>query len=458
MADDETGDDAGLRGRDWQIGTYEWRPVEGRLAWSPEMLRIYGLENAPSAAQGLSAFVHPEDRARVEAERSAALGPGVGRYSHTFGIVRPDGVVRVILDRGSIVRDPSGTARVVHGVTIDVTDEARLNDTAERRRLASEERHRTLFDAIDEGFCILEVRFDAPDGRTDYRVVEANPAFYERTGFPQAILGRWLREAAPALEEHWYEVYGRVAETREAVRFEQQSELLGRWFDVYAFPIDEPRHRHVAVLFNDISERKRHEERAQLLMHEVSHRSKNMMGLVQAIARQTARSGADDFADRFGQRLQALAAGQDLLVQNAWSTVPLADLIRSQLGHFSDLFGVRIETAGPPVSLRPDAAQAIGMAFHELATNAAKYGALSNEGGRILVGWSVERETAPEDRFLLSWLERDGPPVAEPDSRGFGTRVTTELVEASVDGEVSVVYAADGLAWRLSCPAAQVLA
>jgi two-component sensor histidine kinase len=169
------------------------------------------------------------------------------------------------------------------------------------------------------------------------------------------------------------------------------------------------------------------------------------MGLVQAIARQTARSGADDFADRFGQRLQALAAGQDLLVQNAWSTVPLADLIRSQLGHFSDLFGVRIETAGPPVSLRPDAAQAIGMAFHELATNAAKYGALSNEGGRILVGWSVERETAGGPFFCRSNATGRRLPDRQP---RFGTRVTTELVEASVDGEVSVVYA------RTACMAA----
>jgi len=183
-----------------------------------------------------------------------------------------------------------------------------------------------------------------------------------------------------------------------------------------------------------------------------------MLSLVQAIARQTAHSGAADFVDRFGIRLQALATGQDLLVQNSWRTVPIEDLIRSQLAHFSDLFGARIEIAGPPVLLKPDAAQAFGMAFHELATNAAKYGALSNDAGRVAVDWSVEPESSPADRFVLSWLERDGPPVAEPMSRGFGSRVTTELVEASVDGEVSVDYAVSGLAWRLSCPAAQVLA
>jgi two-component sensor histidine kinase len=98
------------------------------------------------------------------------------------------------------------------------------------------------------------------------------------------------------------------------------------------------------------------------------------------------------------------------------------------------------------------------MAFHELATNAAKYGALSNESGRIAVGWSIEPDAPAAACFLLSWVERDGPPVNEPDSIGFGSRVTVEMVEASLGGAVSVEFAASGLAWRLTCPAAQVLA
>ena len=449
--------DAPPHGQDWQIGTYEWRPGADRLTWSPELVRIYGVDDPPSLEQGFSQLVHPEDRVRVEGETSAFLGSGVGHYSHTFRIVRPDGAVRVILDRGTIMRDEAGNARVIRGVNIDVTDEAHLNYSAEERLRVSEERYRTLFEAIDEGFCLIEVRFDPTDGRADYRVVEANPAFYERTGFPHAILGRWLREAAPQLEEHWYETYGQVAATGAPVRFEQGSDMLGRWFDVYAFRVDPPHDRRVAVLFNDISERKRHEEHVQSLMQEVGHRSKNMLSLVLAIARQTAQSGAGDFVDRFGERLQALAAGHDLLVHNAWRTVPLAELIRSQLAHFSGLFGDRIVLAGPPLLLRPDAAQALGMAFHELATNAAKYGALSSEAGRIAIDWSIE-DDGPEVGFVLSWRERDGPAVVAPQSRGFGSKVTIEMVKASIDGEVSVDYAASGLAWRLSCPAGQILA
>lgn len=449
---------ASLLEQEWRIGTYEWRPATDELLWSPELIRIFGLEQAPSLERGFSDLVHPEDRTRVEGETSAFLGSDVTSYSHTFRIVRPDGAVRVILDRGTILRDDAGNARVIRGINVDVTDESHLNYATEVRLRASEQRYRTLFEAIDEGFCVIEVRFGLPDGRTDYRVLEANPAFYAKTGFPDSILGRWLREAVPELEEHWYEIYGRVARTGEPMRFEEGSDTLGRWFDVYAFRIDPAEDRRVAVLFNDISERKRHEEHVQLLLQEVSHRSKNMLGLVQAMARQTAHSGRNDFVDRFGERLKALAAGHDLLLQNAWKIVPLDDLIRAQLAHFAGLLGGRITIAGPALPLRPDAAQALGMAFHELATNAAKYGALSNEAGRIAVGWSIETDAPAEACFLLSWVERDGPPVDEPDSVGFGSRVTVDMVEASLGGAVSVEFAASGLAWRLTCPAAQVLA
>jgi PAS domain S-box-containing protein len=130
---------------------------------------------------------------------------------------------------------------------------------AEARLRDSEARYRTLFASIDSGFCVVEVNLQRPDGRIDYRIVEANPAFYEQTGFDEYILGRWLRDAAPDLEEHWYQTYGQVARTGEPVRFEQGSESLARWFDVYAFRIDEPELGRVAILFNDLTARRRTE-------------------------------------------------------------------------------------------------------------------------------------------------------------------------------------------------------
>jgi PAS domain S-box-containing protein len=124
------------------------------------------------------------------------------------------------------------------------------------------QRYQTLFESIDEGFCVIEVLFDDDGVANDYRFLEINPSFVRQTGLENAV-GRRMRELAPAHEAHWYRIYGDVALTGVPVRFEQRAEALGRWYDVYAFRIDEPEQRRVAVLFNDVSERKRIERALQ---------------------------------------------------------------------------------------------------------------------------------------------------------------------------------------------------
>ena len=122
----------------------------------------------------------------------------------------------------------------------------------------SEARYRALFEAIDAGFCIIEMKFDGEQRPIDYRFVEVNPAFAGQTGLADAV-GKWMRELAPDHEQHWFDIYGRIALTGEAVRFENVAAALGRWYDVYAFRIGEPGAHHVAILFNDISDRRRAE-------------------------------------------------------------------------------------------------------------------------------------------------------------------------------------------------------
>ncbi|MGB3627382.1 MAG: HWE histidine kinase domain-containing protein, partial [Henriciella sp.] len=430
-----------------------WSPKSDRLDWSPPVLALYGLKMPPEDRQAWFQLVHPDDVARVKAELSTVGPSGSESFSCMFRIVRPDGSVRTIIDRGTIERDAAGMATAVHGIQIDVTDEIAQDTPEHAGEDRSDSRYRTLFEAIDEGFCIVELRFDRPDHDIDYRVVEANAAFYERTGFPREILGQWLRDAAPDLEEHWYEVYGAVAKTRTPKRFEQDSDMLGRWFDVYAFPIDRPEDCRVAILFNDVSERKRHEEQARFLTHELNHRAKNLLTLVQAIARQTVASDSHDFLDRFGARLAALSSAQDVLVGRSGLNVPLAKLVHSQLAHLSDLIGDRITVSGPALALKPDKAQVLGMALHELATNAVKYGALSSAGGRIEISWSTDDRPAADPRLRMSWRETGGPPAEEPQKRGFGSIVTTTLVQRSLGGDVDVEFAPTGLVWRLSCSA-----
>jgi PAS domain S-box-containing protein len=202
----------------------------------------------------------------------------------------------------------------------------------------------------------------------------------------------------------------------------------------------------------DITERKDQEEREHLLMREMNHRAKNMLGLVQAIARQTATRNPEDFIERFSERIQSLSANQELLVRNEWKGVEIENLVRAQLAHFADLIGSRIAVQGPMLRLKAAGAQAIGLALHELATNAGKYGALSTETGRVDICWKTDGDT-----FTMSWVERDGPPVSAPNRRGFGTVVMEAMTERSVDGTVDLDYASSGVSWRLTCPAANAV-
>lgn len=204
---------------------------------------------------------------------------------------------------------------------------------------------------------------------------------------------------------------------------------------------------------HDITQRKIAEEQLRLLTREVNHRAKNLLAVVRAVARQTAR-GNDPavFAERIEERLAGLAAGQDLLVQSGWQGVAVADLIRAQLAAFADLVDDRIGFAGPPTILNAAAAQAIGMALHELATNAGKYGALSTDAGRVDVSWSIAFDDADDHRFRMCWREAGGPMVVQPIRPGFGHILMVDMVRHGLDAEVELRFEADRVVWRLDCP------
>jgi two-component sensor histidine kinase len=197
---------------------------------------------------------------------------------------------------------------------------------------------------------------------------------------------------------------------------------------------------------------KEREEREHLLMREINHRAKNMLSVVDAIAHQTTTKNPEDFAERSSERIQALSANQDLLFRNEWNGVEIEDLVHAQLAHFADLIGSRVVAQGQKLRLKAAGAQAIGLAIHELATNAGKYGALSMDTGRVDICWGADRDT-----LTMSWTEREGPPVSAPKRRGFGTIVMETMTARSVDGAVQLDYAPSGLVWRLTCPAASAL-
>jgi PAS domain S-box-containing protein len=215
---------------------------------------------------------------------------------------------------------------------------------------------------------------------------------------------------------------------------------------------------NTVTLVTDMSERKRQEDQIRFLMREVNHRSKNLLSVVQAIARQTASANLSDFLTRFEDRIGSLAASQDLLVKNDWKGAELHELARSQLAHFEDLVGTRIEFKGPPLFVSAQAAQVVGMALHELATNASKYGALSNRGGRVGIEWGLERTEEGKENFQMSWRESGVCLMMPPSGRGFGLSVLCEMAEFSLSATVELDFAATGLCWRLQCPSSEIAA
>lgn len=209
----------------------------------------------------------------------------------------------------------------------------------------------------------------------------------------------------------------------------------------------------VMVVF-DITDRKRSEEQIHLLLREVNHRSKNLLSVVAAIARQTKAPSPEEFVRRFSDRIHALAASHDLLAKSEWRSIAVSELLRAQLAHFDGLIGQRIILSGPTVELSVAGAQCLGMVIHELATNAAKHGALSNAKGRVEIAWDLK---SADDPFALSWIEHGGPAVAPPSRRGYGSTVIKDMVELSLEGKVQLDYATSGLSWRLICPAQKIL-
>jgi PAS domain S-box-containing protein len=210
----------------------------------------------------------------------------------------------------------------------------------------------------------------------------------------------------------------------------------------------------ISSIIHDISARKDAERHLQFLMRELSHRSKNQLAIIQAIAAQTARSAdsVDAFMKKFRMRMQGLAASHDLLVSQNWAGVPLAELVRRQINAFIDVSRDTVKISGPDLHLTTSATEAIGLALHELATNSAKFGALSVPEGNLTVAWSLAPAAGVPDSVLLEWVETGGPSVHPPEHKGFGSFVIERMVAEAVDGTVRLEFAPGGLYWRLEFP------
>ena len=291
-----------------------------------------------------------------------------------------------------------------------------------------ERKYHELFESIDQGFCIVEVILNADGTAVDYRFVDTNPAFEKNTGMANAR-GRTMRELAPTHEPLWLDVCAEITRNGTPERYQAYAEALGRYFDVYAFRTGGPDQRQVAILFSDITERRRHEEQQQLLLNELNHRVKNTLVTVTSIANQTLNTTEvqGDFAEKFRGRLIALSDAHNLLTKSNWAGAELGTMLRVILT--ADEEGERVSVSGPAVLLPPQTALSLSLIVYELSTNARKYGALSSSTGRLHVSWRVSTRSAAA-YLEMDWSESGGPPVQVPGRTGFGRG----LIEKSLRG------------------------
>ncbi|CAH0198752.1 Non-motile and phage-resistance protein [Massilia sp. Bi118] len=396
------------------VGIWSWEVGADRVIGDARVAALYGLNEGEEGAP-LSAWldaIHPDDQAAM----TARLRDAVARcepYEATYRVRSAEGGWRWILARAQSEPGPQGAARL-RGVVIDAT----TRKQAEERLQATEERYHTLFDAVDVGVCVIEMLYDGEGKPCDYRFLEVNPAFALRTGLLDAA-GKTMLSLAPAHERHWFDLYGRVADTGEPVRFIQEAAQLGRCYDVCAARVGPAGSHKVALLFTDITER-RHTElelrrladglaeedrRKTEFLATLAHELRNPLAPIRSGLQLMRRTKGDpaalgrvqDIMDRQLDHLVHLV--DDLLdvaritrgqieLKPAW--IDLEDVVRAALDTSMPLIDAarhRLDLRLPaaPVRLYADAVR-LTQVLSNLLNNAAKY---TPRGGAIVV--AVER-------------------------------------------------------------------
>jgi two-component sensor histidine kinase len=231
-----------------------------------------------------------------------------------------------------------------------------------------------------------------------------------------------------------------------------------RWYNVGIRPYyKQGRLAGTVASFVDVTESKVQEEHLRIVLRELAHRSKNLLAVIQGIARQTAdtASSTPQFLSRFNGRLFSLSRAHDVLTDADWRGARIFDLVRSQIALYAEDKLASVIVEGENGFLRPNAAQYVGLALHELTTNAIKYGALSKSDGTIVVRFEKVTDSPPTYRF--SWRETSTAEMREPSARSFGVMMLAEVVPASVSGAAELTFRPEGLQYDLDIPKAQLL-
>ncbi|MFC1456492.1 PAS domain S-box protein [Microvirga arabica] len=422
--------------------------IAGVIKSSPRLNALYGYPaNHRLTVEDIYARFHPDDAEQTRGEfRRLREDASVHQFDWTLRLLLPDGSDRWVNGRGEYIRDEAGRVLRSRGVVMDVTQHRQAEEANARLAaiVASSPDAIMSFDAAGKRIATWNKGAEALFG---YIEAEAVGQPVNLLVPPDPVTGAKVKSGA------FDQTIAQGNIRFEAKRRRKDGTLLD--VSVLATRMTDAAGRVIgaAAIFRDITERKRWEEHQRLLINELNHRVKNTLATVQSVTSQTLRNSRtmEEAQKGVEQRLIALSRAHNILTRENWEGASLTDIVMGAVVPYRHEGENRFQVSGKDVRLFPQMALALAMALHELATNAVKYGALSNETGEVRITWTVN-PGADGPHLHLVWAERGGPPVVAPTRRGFGTRLIERSLAQELQGKVQLAFEPAGLVCTLDAP------
>jgi PAS domain S-box-containing protein len=433
-----------------QVMAFEWNALSCQSRRSNNSSLILGDDRLGTVfrrSQFLNR-VHPEDRQGVKT-LIRELQPGAPSYALTFRYVRPDGQQLWLEERAKGEFDTNGRLLRIKGLTRDITEQ-------KKAELALAERNAQLGLAgraarvgsyaydVEKGTMQISEGYAAIHGLPLGTIETSYNEWRTRVHPDDLKMAEFTRDEAFASGSKEDNAEYRIVLSTGEVRWIER-----RGWISYS---ENGRPERVVGVNIDVTGRKRAEERQSVLLAELDHRVKNTLATVSSVVSQTAvgSTSVTNFVKALDGRIRSMATTHELLSFGRWRGVSLTELVRQELAPYATRHNTKI--SGPEVVLRPEAGQAIAMVLHELATNAAKYGALSTKQGRVSIQWERRLNGHPL-LLVLDWQEFGGPEVVAPGKAGFGMSTIRDLIPYEFGGSIDLAFVSAGVQCRLALPA-----
>ena len=390
---------------------------------------------------------HPDDAEQIQTEfRRLREDSSVRKFDWTLRLLLPDGMTRWVNGRGEYIRDDTGQVLRSRGVVLDVTQHKQAEEANARLAaiVTSSPDAIISFDAAGRRIVTWNKGAEALFGYTEAEAVGAPVNLLVP---PDPVTGEKVKSGA--FDQTIAHGHIRL----ETKRRRKDGILLDVSVLATRMTNADGRVIGAAAIIRDITDRKRWEEHQRLLINELNHRVKNTLATVQSVVSQTLRNSRTTEEAQRGveERLIALSRAHNVLTEENWEGASLMDIVMQAVAPYRHEGENRVEVTGKDVRLSPQTALALAMALHELATNAVKYGALSNDTGKVRIAWAVNPE-ADGSHLHLAWAECGGPPVVTPTHRGFGTRLIERSLAQELQGKVRLAFEPTGLLCTVEAP------